>query len=125
MRYFLALIFLFTCSTSYACPLEPDIENYEGVQWSLNPSLGVVVRFPVGDEYIYYAHPETNGYGNNYGCVPHPKGGCKLIIYKKLEREIVFIDGNNYHTTTIHPTMCRMEGQNWEAFYLMSYERKN
>ena len=115
------MVFYFTIiASSYACPLEPELER-DNVMWRLNPSLGVVVRFAINNSFIYYAHPEIAPPGYNADCVPHPRGGCKGIIVFKKRHEVVFVDGNSYHVATLTPIMCRMGSNNWEAFYKISH----
>jgi hypothetical protein len=117
----LGLLLLLASSFSvYACPLEPNAEDFEGAEWSLHQSLGIIVRFPFPDGYVYYAHPEIAPYGSGYPCIRHPKGGCKNIIYDYEMMEMIFVDGNFYHITRIIPSMCREEGSDWQAFYLIS-----
>ncbi len=121
MKYKLCvLFFFFSIASSYACPLEPELERGDAV-WRLNPSLGIVVRFIIGDKYTYYAHPEIGPPGSNADCIPHPKGGCKGIVVFRERREVVFIDGNSYHVATLIPIMCRVSDENWQSFYKINH----
>ena len=106
------------------CPLEPrldDIANDMSVNWRLDPSLGIVVRFVINGRFVMYAHPEIGPPGINHRCIPHPRGGCRTMIYYDKVKEVVFIDGNSFHTATSTPVMCRFEGEDWQAFYTISY----
>ena len=116
------LFFLIVTTKSYSCPLEPDLEN-DNAMWRLDPSLGIVVRFRINGNFVYYAHPEKSSPGSNARCIPHPDGGCKKIVVFRKRGEVVFIDGNMYHIATLTPIMCRIEGNNWEAFYKISHKR--
>jgi len=125
MKYLLNLLFfVFITANSYACPLEPilgDVYSDNNVHWRLDPSLGIVVRFMINGSFAMYAHPEVAPIGQNFGCIPHPRGGCRtMIVYPKL-KEIVFVDDKVYHTASLNPSMCRMEGEDWKAFYRISY----
>lgn len=105
-----------------ACPLEPNVETHGNVSWRLDAHLGVVVRYEVADGYLYYAHPELYTERTSLECGKTALGICKTIVYSGDGREILFLEKHILHAAISVPSMCRVEGRDWQRFINTTYE---
>lgn len=126
-QFLLALLFslllLLFVDLSYGCPVEPNSEEYEGMEWRLDPFLGSVFRYPVEDGYLYYAHAVKSHEANDIPCVESKFGGCKLVFIAPGYNEIHLVADTVKYVVQLQASMCKVgSGSNWESIVLTTYK---